>query len=154
MIFKNLKLEQIKPAIENAKEAGLLVHTFWMVGFPGETREEMEESMAFAAETGADSFSVGILTPLPGTPIYRHTVREKLWWDVDRGMKDVMFRNSLIKADGFDSPEEFEGWVTDQTNTLNRLLDERDPERAALVKRGRGARHLTDSDDWEVRQML
>jgi magnesium-protoporphyrin IX monomethyl ester (oxidative) cyclase len=71
IIKKNLRLEQIQPAIRNAKKAGLIVHTFWIVGYPGETRGEMEETIKFAAQSGADSFSVAILTPLPGTPIYR-----------------------------------------------------------------------------------
>ena len=70
IIGKNLKLEQIKPAINNVKEAGLIVHTFWIVGYPDETKEEMDKTIEFAAQSGADSFSVAILTPLPGTQIY------------------------------------------------------------------------------------
>ena len=33
-INKRLPLDTVKPAIESAKKAGMLVHTFWMVGFP------------------------------------------------------------------------------------------------------------------------
>ena len=56
IINKRLKVDQIKPAIENAK-AGLLVHTFWILGYPGETYEEMNETVNFALSSGADSFS-------------------------------------------------------------------------------------------------
>ena len=76
VVNKRLKVDQIKPAIENAKKAGLLVHTFWILGYPGETFEEMNQTIEFALSTGADSFSFSILSPLPGTPIYRKVVKE------------------------------------------------------------------------------
>ena len=44
---KNLPLENIKPAIERAKRAGMLVHTFWILGYPGETYEEMQKTIDF-----------------------------------------------------------------------------------------------------------
>jgi len=129
IIHKNLKLEQIKPTIENAKNAGLLVHTFWIVGYPGETRDEMEETIEFAKNSGADSYSVAILAPLSGTPIYRQVIKENLWWNENYGLKDILYSNSLIKVDGFDGPKEFEEWVHEKNIYLNKLLAEREPER-------------------------
>jgi len=128
VIRKNLKIEQIKPAIENAKKAGMLVHTFWILGYPGETYEEMQHTVEFAMESGADSFSFAILSPLPGTPIYRQVMRENLWWP-GRDLKDLMYRSSLIKVDGFESPSDFEKFVTDANVKCNKILAERDPER-------------------------
>ena len=78
VVKKNLQLEQIKPSIENAKKAGMLVHTFWILGYPGETYEEILQTVEFAKESGADSFSFSILNPLPGTPIYRKVVQAAL----------------------------------------------------------------------------
>jgi radical SAM superfamily enzyme YgiQ (UPF0313 family) len=144
IVKKKLLIEQIKPAIENAKEAGMLVHTFWIVGFPGETREEMEKTIEFAAGSGADSYSVAILTPLPGTPVFRKVVENNLWWDSTRGIKDMLYRNSLIKVDGFKSSEEFQKWVNEQNYSLNSLLEKNDPQRAKLQNSNRGARHLQE----------
>jgi anaerobic magnesium-protoporphyrin IX monomethyl ester cyclase len=129
IINKNLKLEQIKPSVENAKKAGLLVHTFWIVGYPGETREEMEKTIEFAAQVGADSYSVAILSPLPGTPIKHQVIKENLWWDDSLKEKEIFYRNSLIKVDGFNNPYEFEQWVNEKTLYLNKLLKHRDLER-------------------------
>ncbi len=143
IIGKRLQIEEIRPAIANAKAAGLLVHTFWIVGFPGETRQEMERTIEVAAESGADSFSVSILTPLPGTPIYRQVVREQAWWDPEKGIQDMIYRNSLVRVDGFDTSLEFENWVNEQNAYLNSLLEKNDPERAAFVHASRGARHLS-----------
>jgi len=128
IIRKNLRLEEIKPAIENAKKAGMLVHTFWILGYPGETYEETLQTVEFAMASGADSFSFSILSPLPGTPIYRKVMRENLWWP-DRSIQDLLYRTSLVKVDGFDSPEEFERFVTETNIRANRLLEQRDPER-------------------------
>lgn len=130
IIGKRLNLQEIGPAVENAKAAGLFVHTFWIVGFPGEKRSDMEKTIEFASTINADSYSVAILTPLPGTPIYRQVMRENLWWDKKFGNRDVLYRNSLIQVDGFNSPKEFEDWVNQQNLYLNSLIEQRDPERA------------------------
>lgn len=129
IIHKNLKIEQIQPTVETAKEAGLLVHTFWIVGYPGETREEMEETINFAARISADSYSVSILTPLPGTQIYRQVMKENLWWEKSSELKNSLYTKSLIKVHGFDSPGELEEWIDKKTVYLNELLKQRDPKR-------------------------
>lgn len=128
VIGKNLNIDQIKPAIKNAIDAGMFVHTFWILGYPGETREELQQTVDFAKGSGADSYSFAILNPLPGTPIYRQVVRENLWWP-GRGLEDMMFRTSLIKVPGFNSPEEFESYVNKTNIETNRLLWTRDPQR-------------------------
>ena len=128
IIRKNLKIDQIKPAIENAKDAGMFVHTFWILGYPGETVEEMEQTVKFAMDSNADSFSFAILSPLPGTPIYREVMKKNLWWP-GRSIQDLMYRSSLVQVDGFSSPEEFEKYVTEVNIKCNKLLAQRDPAR-------------------------
>ncbi len=131
VVNKRLKVDQIVPAIQNAKKVGLLVHTFWILGYPGETYEEMSETVRFAMNSGADSFSFAILSPLPGTPIYRKVIQENLWWD-GRGLDDLMFRSSLLKVDGFNGPDEFEQFVSNVNLTANKMLKENNPERFKL----------------------
>lgn len=128
IIHKKLKLEQIMPAIANAKNVGMFVHTFWILGHPGETFEEMEETVRFASICGADSFSFAILSPLPGTPIYREVVQKNLWWP-GRSIQELTYRSSLIKVDGFSSSEEFEKYVTEANIRCNKILAEKDPVR-------------------------
>ena len=128
LINKRLDLETVYPAIERAKKAGMLVHTFWILGYPGETFEEIQNTVNFAMNSGADSFGFAILNPLPGTPIYRQVMKEKLWWN-GRTMDDMMLRSSLIKVDGFNGPEEFEKFVNDANVRANLMLKEKDPDR-------------------------
>jgi anaerobic magnesium-protoporphyrin IX monomethyl ester cyclase len=132
IIGKNLKVDQMMPAIENAKNAGMLVHTFWILGYPGETYDEMQQTINFAEQSGADSYSFAILSPLPGTAIYRDVVKNDLWWP-GRGLKDLMYRSSLVKVDGFSNPDEFEDFVNSANKRLNRQLSSKDPERFKTI---------------------
>ena len=127
VINKRLPLETIIPAIEKTKKAGLLVHTFWILGFPGETYKEMQKTINFALNSGADSFSFSILAPLPGTPIYRQAYKESLWWKGRESFNSL--RTSLIKVDGFQGPKEFEKFVYDTNIKANLLLKKNDPEK-------------------------
>ena len=128
IINKRLPLETIYPSIANAKKAGMLVHTFWILGYPGETYDEIKKTVDFAMNSGADSFSFAILSPLPGTPIYRKVVTEKLWWP-GRSLDDMLFRSSLVKVDGFSGPDELEKYVNEVNIKANLLLKKNNPER-------------------------
>jgi hypothetical protein len=78
--------------------------------------------------SGADSFSFSILSPLPGTPIYHKVLKENLWWD-NRSIKDILYRSSLVKVDGFKNSEEFEKFVTEVNIKANMLLKKNNPKR-------------------------
>jgi len=149
IIKKNLKVEQMKPAIDKAKEAGMLVHTLWILGYPGETYDDMKETLRVAEECQADSYSFAILSPLPGTSIYRQVVKENLWWP-GKNINNMTFRESLIRVDGFSGPDEFESFVTENNIRMNRLLQQRDPERFRL-NYGLGITQMIDEKDM-VRQ--
>jgi len=109
----------------------MLVHTFFMVGFPGETYEQMQKTIKFAEHIEADSYSVAITTPLPGTPLFEMVKSQDLFVD-DFSTDQIIYRKSLIKVPGF-TPAEFESWVDQQNIYLNGLLKTRDPERAVRI---------------------
>ena len=128
IVHKRLPLDSIYPAIESAKKAGLLVHTFWILGYPGETYEEINKTIEFALNSGADSFSFSILSPLPGTPVYREVMKKNLWWP-GKKLEDMLFRSSLVKVDGFKNSDDFEKFVNDTNIKANLALKKRDPAR-------------------------
>jgi len=97
-------------------------------GLSGRNLRRYDANCGIRMASGADNFSFAILSPLPGTPIYRQVMRENLWWP-RRDIRDLMFRSSLVKVDGFDSPEQFEQFVTETHVKANRLLQKQDPER-------------------------
>ena len=50
---------------------GILVHGTFIVGLPGETRETIERTIAFAKEIDPYSLQVSLAAPYPGTELYR-----------------------------------------------------------------------------------
>ncbi len=68
-IGKRMKLDLLQRNITLASRLGIIVSAFFMIGFPTETREEMQETIRFAAASrlnGANFFKV---VPFPGTKL-------------------------------------------------------------------------------------
>ena len=144
LVGKGLKLETINVAIANAKAAGLYAHSFWTVGYPkmpsfgyaGESVEEIERTISAAKNSGADSASLAIVTPNPGTKVYRQVVEHDLLWP-GASLDDTMFINSLTQVAGFDGPEQFENYVKASHKSVNYHLKEL---RQARLEAGPGVR--------------
>jgi anaerobic magnesium-protoporphyrin IX monomethyl ester cyclase len=69
---KHIKPEKTRAAIANAKKAGLLVVTSYIIGAPVETREDIERTIAFIKETRPHGVQVNILDCLVGTTIWEN----------------------------------------------------------------------------------
>jgi radical SAM superfamily enzyme YgiQ (UPF0313 family) len=70
-IRKGIRLEQVREAVSLCRQAGILAHTSFIAGLPGETRETLRRTAEFAAGLGS-LYGYHHLAPFPGT-----TVREK-----------------------------------------------------------------------------
>ena len=68
--LKGVTLEQVRYAVQCAKDAGIEVLTYFMIGFPDETPQQMEETVDFAIALQPHYVQVTITIPLPGTPLY------------------------------------------------------------------------------------
>ena len=76
LINKDLDLGRVSRTIDAATAAGISMKAFFMLGFPTETREELESTVRFAVDsklTIAYFFSV---MPQEGTPLYDLAKRE------------------------------------------------------------------------------
>ena len=60
----------IREAIGIAKEANMDVRGFFQIGFPTETREEIEQTIKFACELELDIAQIMVATPFPGTDMW------------------------------------------------------------------------------------
>jgi radical SAM superfamily enzyme YgiQ (UPF0313 family) len=70
MIHKGLSVERVTRAIDLAFKYGIWSIGFFMLGFPGETREEMEETVDFAVRSKLTTASLHSVIPLPATPLW------------------------------------------------------------------------------------
>lgn len=70
IIRKNATRSQLLQAARDAQEVGLSLTTYYMIGHPTETREEMEDTFRFAREVGSDMVQMAFHTPYPGSATY------------------------------------------------------------------------------------
>ncbi len=79
-IKKRLDLEKAREAIDMASDMGILCNGFFMLGFPGETREEIKKTIDFALNSRLHTAYFFIVNPFKGTELY----------DMNRDMIDGM----------------------------------------------------------------
>ena len=75
---KRISLDQVKDAVKKTKEHGILTVCSFIIGAPMETREDMMNTLKFSIKLNPDYAQYSILTPYPGTEIYREA-KEKGW---------------------------------------------------------------------------
>lgn len=67
MMKKKLSLNVVRRVVKESKEVGLLVSGNCIIGYPGETLENIKESLTFFHEIKLDSMAIVSLVPFPGT---------------------------------------------------------------------------------------
>ncbi len=74
LIRKNLDVDRVLANARTAVELGLITSGYLMLGFPTETREEMEATVAAVERSALDLPRVFTLCPYPGTAIFELAV--------------------------------------------------------------------------------
>ena len=69
---KQTKVGDMYTAIRNAKEVGLMVRLFFMIGLPGQDRDEAKRTIEFLEETKPDGADLSTFVPFPGCDIYNN----------------------------------------------------------------------------------
>lgn len=69
-INKGETTEQMRIAAKWAKDAGLMIYGFFMLGLPGETLETMNQTINFAKELDPDYAKFTITVPFPSTKLF------------------------------------------------------------------------------------
>ncbi len=125
VIHKNLNLDKVIEAAKAAKKAKLDIHAFYVVGFPGETEKQIEETFTFALHL-LSKYDVlphlCLARPLPGTPLYEicrdnDFLTEPVLPEIGKGLRGELYPRQMIKTEHF-SPKELEAWV----NRFNRRM--------------------------------
>ena len=80
-IRKNFSIVEARQAIKSLKAHGVRVKAFFMVGLPGETKESIQATRRFIAETMPDDIDVSVYVPFPGTDIYDNRINYDLSWN-------------------------------------------------------------------------
>lgn len=75
---KGISPAQTVKAFKWAKEVGLIAVAGVILGFPGETKETIEETTSFVEKLNPNDVGYYIATPYPGTPLYNKVVEEEI----------------------------------------------------------------------------
>jgi anaerobic magnesium-protoporphyrin IX monomethyl ester cyclase len=68
---KNLKIDKVARIVDFIASQGIMVHGAFMLGFPTETEEEMESTIAWAARSSFHTAAFFRVIPFKGTALFR-----------------------------------------------------------------------------------
>jgi len=78
-ILKNIKkgatVERARQFTKDAHKLGLVIHGDFILGLPGETRETIRNTIAFAKELDVETIQVSVAHAYPGTELYDFAVK-------------------------------------------------------------------------------
>jgi len=75
-IKKELDIEKAEEIIKYTSDSGILTGTYFMFGFPGESRSDIFKNIRYATHSYADLIGFHIATPLPGTEFFNYGISE------------------------------------------------------------------------------
>lgn len=100
IIKKRIDLNQVKNAVKASQKNGIQVLANFMIGLPGETEEELQETIDFALDIDADCYASFITVPFPGTELYDMVgikINPKDYYKID--YNDKVFHKQFNKSD-------------------------------------------------------
>jgi hopanoid biosynthesis associated radical SAM protein HpnJ len=78
-ILKNIKkgatLERARQFTKDCHKLGLVIHGDFIMGLPGESRETINNTIAFAKELDVETIQVSVAHAYPGTELYDYAVK-------------------------------------------------------------------------------
>lgn len=97
VIKKPQDLAKVVPLIHHARSLGMKVGSFFVVGFPGETRAQIQETFDFPYDVELDWVEYSIATPYWGTKL-REEALEQGRMDPERG-DEVYSRRGVVNGE-------------------------------------------------------
>ncbi len=67
---RRVSVEKVREIIIETREAGIEAGTFIMLGYPGETEEDIEETIHHLKVSNPDHFTITVAYPIKGTRLY------------------------------------------------------------------------------------
>ena len=99
------KNSDIINAVKKAKKYGIKVSLFNLVGIPGETKKDFQETIKVNKLCQPDHLFTSIFFPYPGTILYERAREMGLFENYDELNKDMERRNAAFDLPGFSKKE-------------------------------------------------
>jgi len=100
LMDRRVEVGQVREMIRLSRSKGLEAGTFIMVGYPGETKEDIYETLHHLKTSNPDHFTITIAYPIKGTPLYEE-VEDRFINAPDFSNstdRDIDFRRTYSKA--------------------------------------------------------
>ena len=101
IIHKPLKLEMVPSAIEILRKHDFYIHGLFIIGFPGETLEDIEISMEFIQESKINWAHIFVASPLPGSELMEKCI-EGGYLD-SNNVENIVFMKGNISTENWTS---------------------------------------------------
>jgi hypothetical protein len=89
---KDLKLDVVPRVVKEIQDAGLKCQAFFIVGYPGETAEDIEETFRLIRRCRFNFVFLANFQPLPGTPVYDQLVADG---EIEDGLLPFNFSDGI-----------------------------------------------------------
>jgi radical SAM superfamily enzyme YgiQ (UPF0313 family) len=99
LMDRRVDVRQVREMIQLCKKHGIETGTFIMLGYPGETKEDIDETIRHLKEAAPDIFLTTIAYPIKGTPFYQEVesnLISRLSWE-KRTDRDFEFSGRYSK---------------------------------------------------------
>jgi len=80
LMNKKASVEDNVLAIQLTKQYGMKAKAYFIVNFPGETEETVQETLRFAEAAQPDKWLLSAFAPLPGSPTFHHPETYGIKW--------------------------------------------------------------------------
>jgi radical SAM superfamily enzyme YgiQ (UPF0313 family) len=78
---KGITLDMARNAVRLTQKAKIVAHVNLMIGFPWETKIEMENTINFGLELNADTVQYSLVFPHPGSEMYEWALKENWFYE-------------------------------------------------------------------------
>ncbi len=96
-IKKNTSVEKNYNAVQTAKKAGLQTAGFYIIGFPWETKQDLEKTKTAMLKNNTDFIELHIATPFAGTELYN------MLYSKNKIHNEIYGKSHFICINAFDS---------------------------------------------------
>jgi anaerobic magnesium-protoporphyrin IX monomethyl ester cyclase len=121
----NKKIDELRNILSKDKYNHIYLYGYFVIGFPEETEETLEETYQLMTSFPLDNYSVFYATPYPGTKLYDQCLRERLFteeyfYDADSLVNQVNV-GQMVKGLPFVKPYNLE--PSKLVDFKNKMLD-------------------------------
>ncbi len=96
---RRVDVQKVREMIIKTQEAGIQAGTFIMLGYPGETEEDIEETVNHLKTSNPDYFTITVAYPIKGTDLYTEVEADfiqKLDWSESTD-RDIDFKRTYSR---------------------------------------------------------